>query len=111
MIKIRSIISELAPGHVCAEISVSSPSELAVTHGEYTFTEGSIAWDIKTGDFYGLADDGNWYKQDGSDAPTQEAVQSNASPQNLSLNSGLNRPVTLEEPEPETEVESYGKLV
>lgn len=72
MLKIRSFISELAAGHVCAEISVSSPSELAVQHGEYTFTEGSIAWDISTGDFYGLAADGSWYKQDGSGAYTPE---------------------------------------
>ena len=31
---------------------------------------GSIAWDISTGDFYGLNSAGTWYKQDGSGAYT-----------------------------------------
>ena len=42
---------------------------------------GSIAWDVSTGDFYALASEGTWYKQDGSGAytPDEEPAESNAS--------------------------------
>ena len=39
------------------------------------FTSGSIAWDISTGDFYGLKE-GTWYKQDGSGAYSAEVSPS-----------------------------------
>lgn len=29
--------------------------------------QGSIAWDISTGDFYGLKSNGTWVKQNGGD--------------------------------------------
>lgn len=68
MLKVRSLISEgIIDGKVngVAEISVSNTSELATTDGNTVFTDGSIAWVIRTGAFYGL-DGGTWYKQDGS---------------------------------------------
>ena len=38
--------------------------------------QGSIAWDISTGDFYGLKSDGAWCKQDGTDASSNDAAPS-----------------------------------
>ena len=88
------------------EIAVDSAADLVTSHKGINFTQGSIAWDISTGDFYGLKSTGDWVKQgasDDSDDTTQseDVQQSNAvSPNNapLNLNSGLNRPVTLDEP-------------
>lgn len=45
------------------EIAVDAASELATTVGRYTLTEGSLAWDISTGDIYGLKSNGTWVKQ------------------------------------------------
>ena len=67
MLKVRSIIQEgVTEGKIIgmAEISVASSSELATSTDNYIFTEGSIAWDISTGTFYGLAG-GTWYAQGG----------------------------------------------
>ena len=52
-----------------AELIVSSTSELATTDGTTIFTDGSVAWDVTTGNFYGLYN-GTWYNQDGSGAVT-----------------------------------------
>jgi len=41
---------------------VASSSELATETDNYAFEEGSIAWDITNGDFYGLVG-GSWVKQ------------------------------------------------
>ena len=46
-----------------AEIMVDSSSDLTTTVGAGTLTAGSIAWDVSTGDFYGLDSDGTWHKQ------------------------------------------------
>lgn len=65
MIKILALHSEgITDGKINArcEISVASSSELATETDNTVFTEGSIAWDISTGDFYGLAG-GSWVKQ------------------------------------------------
>ena len=65
MVKILSLHSEgTKDGKIQArcEISVASSSELVTEIENTAFTEGSIAWDISTGDFYGLAG-GSWMKQ------------------------------------------------
>lgn len=46
-----------------AEIAVDNVSDLTTTLNDYVFTAGSIAWDISTGDFYGLNSSGTWVKQ------------------------------------------------
>ena len=70
MIKILTLHSEgITNGKINArcDISVADSSELATETDNTVFTDGSIAWDISTGDFYGLAN-GSWYKQDGTGA-------------------------------------------
>lgn len=65
MVKIRSFVPEFSMDgkkHGVAEISVSDSSELVTELGEYVFTEGTIAWDIENGDFYGLKGS-EWVKQ------------------------------------------------
>lgn len=69
------------------ELAVSSASELPEVDAipGILISESSIAWDISTGDFYGLTG-GTWYKQDGSGAAGAENnLQSNtaASPDRL----------------------------
>lgn len=68
MLKVLSIKPEgLTEGKLygVAEICVESPSELVTETDNCVFTSGSTAWDISTGDLYGLADNA-WVKQDGS---------------------------------------------
>lgn len=66
MLKILEFVEELNSDtkkkHIRALISVSSASELATETADYVFTEASIAWDISTGDIYGLTN-GSWVKQ------------------------------------------------
>ena len=66
MVKIRKFTEELSNDkektHGIAEISVASSSELVTETENYVFEEGSIAWDITNGDFYGLVG-GSWVKQ------------------------------------------------
>lgn len=52
------------------EIDVDSASDLPAADDidGILLYQGSIAWDISTGDFYGLKSDGTWYKQDGTGA-------------------------------------------
>lgn len=52
------------------EVSVTAASELiGVTSGfGYEWKDGSLGWDITTGDFYALKADGTWYNQDGTGA-------------------------------------------
>ena len=49
------------------EVKLDDLSELSTLTeiDGYTMVDGSIAWDIETGDFYALKD-GTWYNQDGS---------------------------------------------
>lgn len=68
MLKVRNFISEgTREGKLygMAEISVDSSSELSTSTNNYIFSDGSIAWEITTGTFYGLSG-GQWYAQDGS---------------------------------------------
>lgn len=68
MLKILNLVSELETSggkkHAIAEISVHDSSELATETAGYIFTDGSIAWAISTGIFYGLSN-GTWYPQNG----------------------------------------------
>lgn len=69
------------------ELAVSSAAELPEvdTIPGILISESSIAWDISTGDFYGLTGE-TWYNQDGSGAAgAKNSLQSNtsASPDNL----------------------------
>ena len=47
------------------EIAVDSAADLVTSHKGINFTQGSIAWDIRTDDFYGLNSNGEWLKQGG----------------------------------------------
>lgn len=47
------------------EIAVDSAADLVTAHKGINFTQGSIAWDISTDDFYGLNSNGEWLKQGG----------------------------------------------
>lgn len=53
--------------YILADISVSNANELdtelIIAGKNFKFVEGCIAWDISTGDFYGLDGNGNWIKQ------------------------------------------------
>jgi len=71
------------------ELCVDSASELPAVDAfdNMLLAQGSIAWDVSTGDFYGLGSDGTWYKQDGTGAYEPD---SDAAP-NLNIGS-LNRP-------------------
>jgi hypothetical protein len=50
------------------ELCVDSANELPAANAfdSMLLAQGSIAWDVSTGDFYGLHSDGTWYKQDGT---------------------------------------------
>lgn len=52
------------------ELCVDSASELPAVNAfdSMLMFQGSVAWDVSTGDFYGLGSDGTWYKQDGTGA-------------------------------------------
>jgi hypothetical protein len=68
MLKILELHSEGTIGNKIkarCEISVGSSSELATETSDTVFTDGSIAWDISTGDFYGLSG-GEWINQSGA---------------------------------------------
>lgn len=71
------------------ELDIDSASELPTVDAfdGMRLYQGSIAWDISTGDFYGLNSLGEWYKQDGTGAYEPD---SDAAP-NLNISS-LNRP-------------------
>jgi hypothetical protein len=97
------------------EISVNSASELPAKDGGIPgaiIDEGSIAWDIDTGDFYGMKESGVWKKQ-GDD-------EESSSVSSLSLNrQGLmkSEPITLKSDieetisDPEGESEEYPESV
>lgn len=66
MLKILESVKELSSDtekeHIRALISVSSSSDLATETEDYVFTEASIAWNISTGEIYGLTG-GSWVEQ------------------------------------------------
>jgi hypothetical protein len=52
------------------ELYLDTASDLPVADGGIEvmlLAQGSIAWDIATGDFYGLNSSGSWVKQNGGD--------------------------------------------
>ena len=67
---LKSTFEKLVEGtnHIRAEIAVDSSSDLTTTIGGQVLTAGSIAWDISTGNFYGLDSTGTWRKQGGEQA-------------------------------------------
>lgn len=70
MLIIRNFVAVMGGGDkqpIRAEISIASESELVAETDTYIFADGSIAWDITTGKFYGITG-GVWYAQDGSGA-------------------------------------------
>lgn len=76
------------------EIDVDSASDLPAIDAidGILLYQGSIAWDISTGDFYGLKSDGTWYKQDGTGAYDPENSQTlNSSRANLTPNTDLRK--------------------
>ncbi len=66
---LRSTVEKIVDGvnQIRAEIMVDSSSDLTTTIGAGTLTAGSIAWDVSTGNFYGLDSDGSWHKQGGGE--------------------------------------------
>ena len=54
---------------VLAEICVDTAEELPNADGitGRLLVQGSLAWDISTGDFYGLNSSGEWINQTGGD--------------------------------------------
>ena len=68
------------------ELAVSSASELPEADAipGILISESSIAWDISTGDFYGLTGE-TWYKQDGSGAYNPDASLSVSDSRSVSL--------------------------
>lgn len=67
MLKVLSYVRDKNTAR--AEIFVDSTAALAtsvqINNETLTLTTGSIAWDVSTGDFYGLVNT-TWHKQDGS---------------------------------------------
>lgn len=61
---------------VIAEIAVDTKTELPTADGisGRTLSQGTLAWEISTGDFYGLGSDGKWVNQGTGDIydPTPE---------------------------------------
>lgn len=79
------------------EISINDASELPEKDGGIPgviIDEGSIAWDIDTGDFYGMKETGVWKKQGDDDSSVSTS----------SLN--LNRTIDFPEGIPEDYTES-----
>lgn len=71
------------------EICVDTAEELP---GIYDFSgkklaQGSIAWDISTGDLYGLNSSGEWYNQNGDGAANKAATLSSNTSAKTLLNS------------------------
>ena len=113
MIKIRDFIEKTSNDgnqHIIADLMIDSASELpSQEYAGYVLDMGSIAWDISTGDFYGLNSAGTWYKQDGSGAYTPETPdeEPDAEPAALTLNLGKgveNEPDITEETTSEPDI-------
>lgn len=87
--------------YIRAELAIDSAEDLATSCGGNVFVTGSIAWDISTGDFYGLSGD-TWYKQGGSASAEPEVQGSLNAPLTLGKKTVDIEPledVTEEEPE------------
>ncbi len=57
MIKIISRVTDSTKGNIInirAKIAVDSAADLAANLNNYYFALGSIAWDVSTGDIYGI---------------------------------------------------------
>lgn len=54
--------------YIRAQISVDSAAELPTEINGNVLTMGSLAWVVRTGDFYALDSTGTWYNQNGSGA-------------------------------------------
>lgn len=81
---------------VLVEMALDSSADLPEVdyQTEQILAQGSIAWDISTGDFYGLNSSGNWINQT---APA--AAQGNG--KSLTLSSPLQKGESLEIEQPE----------
>jgi len=55
---------------ICADTASDLPSADGITGCK--IAQGSIAWDVSTGDFYGMKSDGTWVNQSGSATQTLE---------------------------------------
>ena len=62
-LKQEGINAENGKVYGIAVLFISAASELVTSTSSFEFTEGSIAWDINTGDCYGLKSSGDWVKQ------------------------------------------------
>lgn len=78
------------------ELEVDTVAELP--DGEIdgiVIAHGSIAHIVTTGDLYSVAGDGDWYNQDGSDAPAPNTAQTTqAAPLNMVVSPAVLKPQT-----------------
>lgn len=74
---------------VVAELDMDTAEDLPDVDGidGCLLSMGSIAWDISTGEFYGLDSDGVWHNQSGDDASSAKSLSSSSinSPKSESL--------------------------
>lgn len=64
--------------HIIGEIFIDDVSELPTSDGidGYELVQGSVAYVIKTGEFYVLGSDGKWYSsEDGTPAEVPEEAE------------------------------------
>lgn len=95
--------------YIRAEIIVDSAAELPAEINGNVLTMGSIAWDISTGDFYGLDSTGTWHNQTGEDtsqsnvsASTLQAPTSVNSSKGIVYQSNVAAPDTSDSEQPES---------
>lgn len=80
MIKIISRVTDSKKGgnamNIRAKIAVDTADDLTADYLNYHFTLGSIAWDVSTGDIYGIDSSGTWHKQNQSVIDAIETILS-----------------------------------
>lgn len=79
MIKIISRVTNSTKGNIInirAKIAVDSAADLAANLNNYYFALGSLAWDVSTGDIYGIDSSGTWHKQNQSVIDAIETILS-----------------------------------
>lgn len=79
MIKIISRVTDNTKGNtinIRAKIAVDTADDLTADYHNYHFTLGSIAWDVSTGDIYGIDSSGTWHKQSQSIIDAVETILS-----------------------------------
>ena len=79
MIKIISRVTDSTKGNtinIRAKLAVDSAADLAANLNNYHFVLGSIAWDVSTGDIYGIDSTGTWHKQNQSVIDAIETILS-----------------------------------